>query len=532
MLSIIIPDMLKKLSEESKFKIYLALLSLVGLGFILMVTHKYGAGVSSDAARNLSTAESLLQGKGFVDMLGGPFVLWPPLYPLLLAGLSWLTRWSAFQAGWVLNVILYPLNLWLCGWLFYLIFKEKSLYAFIASLALLFSRSTLRIYANVASEPLFVTFMLIFFCAAAQYFKNDSHSMLWLMFVSAGLATLQRYLGVILIGVGGLVVLFKDGWRGLPRAILPALTAALPIALWGVFHNLPLSGGLFGPRNFGAMYPLENINLSLTKILWWFMPLTPPLDQVMMRPWILIGAFVLLLIIINKRVHWMNWLKSMANGYVWPALIFSVVYFFTLAVTVVTADHLDLTSDRYYVVILPAVLILLFITLDQLVFSHFDFKKPFSTYALAFLILLYFIYPVYSMQGYLREALVLGEPSNYNIANSVDFRTRTVTIEGQKILGNQPTVMLYTNYVNIVWFLFHGHPVQELPFVNPKLSASERAASLRQDDPNWPPQSGYILWYEPNEYHNIASPDDLSAVANLKVLYEGKTGGVYYVQAP
>ena len=213
-------------------------------------------------------------------------------------------------------------------------------------------------------------------------------------------------------------------------------------------------------------------------------------------------------------------------------MIFSVVYFFTLAVSVVTADHLDLTSDRYYVVILPAVLILLFITLDQLIFTHFDFKKPFTGIAQAFLILLYFIYPVYSMQGYLREAWVVGEPSNYNIANSVDFRTRAVTVEGQKILSNQPTVMLYTNYVNIVWFLFHGHPVQELPFVNPKLSASERTASLKQDDPNWPPQSGYIIWYEPNEYHNIASPDDLSAVANLKVLYQSKTGGVYYVQAP
>ncbi len=225
--------MLKKLSEESKFKIYLALLSLAGLGFILLVTHKYGAGVSSDAARNLATAESLLQGKGFVDMLGGPFVLWPPLYPVLLAGLSWLTKFSVFQVGWILNVILYPLNLWLCGWLFYLIFKEKSLYAIVAGLALLFSRSTLRIYANIASEPLFVTFMLVFFFAAARYLKDDSRSMLWLMFISAGLATLQRYLGVILIGVGGLVVLFKDGWRGLPRLILPALTAALPIAVVG-----------------------------------------------------------------------------------------------------------------------------------------------------------------------------------------------------------------------------------------------------------------------------------------------------------
>jgi len=74
--------MLKNISDETKFKIYLMFLSLAGLGFILMVTHQYGAGVSSDAARNLATAESLLQGKGFVDMLGGPFVLWPPLYTL------------------------------------------------------------------------------------------------------------------------------------------------------------------------------------------------------------------------------------------------------------------------------------------------------------------------------------------------------------------------------------------------------------------------------------------------------------------
>ncbi len=524
--------MLKKLSEESKFKIYLALLSLAGLGFILLVTHKYGAGVSSDAARNLATAESLLQGKGFVDMLGGPFVLWPPLYPLLLAGLSWLTKFSVFQAGWILNVILYPLNLWLCGWLFYLIFKEKSLYAIIAGLALLFSRSTLRIYANVASEPLFITFMLIFFFAAARYLKDDSRSMLWWMFISAGLATLQRYLGVILIGVGGLVVLYKDRWRGLHRLLLPALTAALPIAAWGIFHNLPLSGGLFGPRNFGTMLPLENINLSLTKILWWFMPLTPPLDWLMNRPWILIGAFMLLLVIINKRVHWMNWMKSMANGYVWPASIFSVVYFFTLAVTVVTADHLDLTSDRYYVIIMPVVLILLYITCDQLVLSHFNFTKPLARYAAVLLALIYFVYPVYSMQGYLRDALALGEPSNYNIANSVDFRTRIVTVEGQKILANDSSSMLYTNYVNIVWFLFHGHPVKELPFVDPKLSASGRAASLKQNDPNWPPQSGYIIWYEPNQYHNIASPDDLDAIANIKILYQGKTGGVYYVQAP
>ena len=97
----------------------------LGLVFILLTISKYGAGVSSDAARNLSTADSLLAGKGFVDMLGGPFILWPPLYPLLLAGLSLLTKWNTFQAAWYLNVALYPVNIWLSGWLLYVIFKEK-----------------------------------------------------------------------------------------------------------------------------------------------------------------------------------------------------------------------------------------------------------------------------------------------------------------------------------------------------------------------------------------------------------------------
>ena len=159
--------MFNSLSRDAKFRIYLLILSAVGLVLILLTTSKYGAGVSSDAARNLSTADSLLAGKGFVDMLGAPFILWPPLYPLVLAGLSLITRWNTFQSAWYLNVVLYALNVWLSGWLFYRIFNDKPFYAAAAALIILLSRSTLRIYANVASEPLFATFMLLFFFAAA-----------------------------------------------------------------------------------------------------------------------------------------------------------------------------------------------------------------------------------------------------------------------------------------------------------------------------------------------------------------------------
>lgn len=522
--------MFKSLSSEKKFQVYLTLLALAGLTFILLATSKYGAGVSSDAGRNLSTADDLLHGKGFVDFAGAPFVLWPPLYPLLMAGLSLLTKWSVFQSAWYLNVTLYALNIWLSGWLFYLIFKEKLVYAWLGALMILLSRSTLRIYANVASEPLFVTFILIFFFAAAKYLQSNSLRALWLMFIMAGLATFQRYLGVVLFGVGGLVVLYKENWRGVWRSILPVIISALPIGAWALLHNIPISGAPFGPRTFGDMFPLENISLALTKILWWFIPRHPLLEPLLLQPWIILVPIILFLLAINKKNNWLDWFASLKNIYLWPALIFSIVYFFLLAFTVVTSDHLDLTSDRYYVIILPVVLAFLFVTLDKLVFSHFNFNNRMANYAVIAFVGLWFLYPLYAMQGYLRLALARGEPSNYNIANSGYFREMGVVKAAQKILDADPSAALYSNYLNIVWFIYQ-RPVTTLPLVDANLPRDRQVSALPQYYPDWPAQGGYIIWFMPNQYHHIAAPDELAAIANLKLLYRDKSGAIYSVQA-
>jgi len=39
---------------------------------IVIATWRYGAGVSSDAVRNLSAVDSLLAGRGFTDLNGNP----------------------------------------------------------------------------------------------------------------------------------------------------------------------------------------------------------------------------------------------------------------------------------------------------------------------------------------------------------------------------------------------------------------------------------------------------------------------------
>src|SRR5210317_553824 len=94
---------------------YLLAISVAGGGLVLLATSLYGAGVSADAAKNLSTAASLLAGEGFYDHTGSPLVYWPPLYPMILAGISALTGWDVFVSGWYLNVLVMMLNLFLSG---------------------------------------------------------------------------------------------------------------------------------------------------------------------------------------------------------------------------------------------------------------------------------------------------------------------------------------------------------------------------------------------------------------------------------
>ncbi len=80
--------------------------ALVGISLVWAATSKYGAGVSSDSIFYLASADSFAQGKGLLDHEGFPYILWPPLYPVLLGGLQWVTGLPALALGRLLNAAL------------------------------------------------------------------------------------------------------------------------------------------------------------------------------------------------------------------------------------------------------------------------------------------------------------------------------------------------------------------------------------------------------------------------------------------
>ena len=60
-------------------------LGVLGSLLILLATSRYGVGLSPDSASYIAAARSLLAGRGYLDYNGDPMVLFPPLYPTLIA---------------------------------------------------------------------------------------------------------------------------------------------------------------------------------------------------------------------------------------------------------------------------------------------------------------------------------------------------------------------------------------------------------------------------------------------------------------
>ena len=101
--------------QKNRYWIFLACLAFAIMIVGGIATSHYGSGVASDSVKYMAVAQNLLDGNGLVDHRGSPLLAWPPLYSMLLAGLSFITRLDVFVAGWYFNIFLLGLNLVLSG---------------------------------------------------------------------------------------------------------------------------------------------------------------------------------------------------------------------------------------------------------------------------------------------------------------------------------------------------------------------------------------------------------------------------------
>src|SRR5688500_9217833 len=234
--------------SKSTFWIFLLTLAVIAIILCGVATSKYGAGVSADSTKYLSVAQNLLAGNGLYDHKGAPLLSWPPLYSMILAGLSLLTGLDVFVAGWYFNVFLLGLNVFLSGIIFSRVFSEKPLYAYLASLFVFLSVSALRIHANISSDPFYLTLTLGFLVAIHGYITKRSYTAFGWMVLFSVLGPLQRYVGLAITVTAEIVILVENrkSIRTLLRdGFILGMLSILPIAWWLFVRNVMTYGSLY-----------------------------------------------------------------------------------------------------------------------------------------------------------------------------------------------------------------------------------------------------------------------------------------------
>lgn len=514
------------IKAQKKFAIYLFLLSLSGMMLVYLVTHRFGPGISTDGARYLATAQNLMEGKGFYDYLGLPLTQFPPLYSILIAGTSLFTRMDVFAAAQALNMLTFGLVIWLAGIFFYRIFPNEPLFWYFGSAVFATSLSLLTIASNVLSDLLFLAFTLAFLIAATDMLEKGTTKSILVLGIIAGLSAFQRYAGLVLIITGVMLILFfyrKNLIKGILTAGLFGVFSALPILLWVWFHNYLQTGILFGvrlPPNY-----LGNLQVTIEKAVHWFLPATVT-NIIPLWAMALIG--LLLLVLGNRPADWKQWSSFFFTPYFLPSLVFFILYLCVLIFNISYNEVKWPYMDRIHIIILPALLALIFLTIRELAPSYVRNLSPRTLQTFSVVVfLLWLSFPLYNLQKYLAKAYTQGEMSEYNMYNIPILRDSGIP-EFLKSQPIRPDQKIYSNYEAAAWFLTR-RPITRLPYGDVKEKGVDASEVLKKF-PTWPGKDGegYVIWIDELSFKPyVLAPEQLAERADFQLVYWSKGGEIY-----
>jgi len=495
--------------QTSRWRQYIlpASIAAAGVGLVLVNTWHWGPGLTQDSAIYVSTARSLLAGRGFIGFDGAPLVTWPPLFPLLLAGLGRLGI-EPVKGALVTNTLAYGLVVFLAGIVLARSVRDRALVA-IGTTAVMVSHGFFGAAIFAWSEPLFALLLaLLALSFGTLSGQNPTPTFLAIILLTA-LAPLQRYVGLAMIPASALAILACREVAAKLRiryALLLGLVASLPIGLW-FWRNLRLAGTLSGQRP-GVFAAVGQSGLAISRaILKWFIPGPTA---------VALDAFGVVLVVTGVAVT--VWLAFSAvrrrhgrgPSQVRFALVTLAAYTAAL-LTMVSGEGLTQLERLMAPVFFLAVLLLTTAAerAIELPGRNPKRRRPIRVLVLAVCILS-LVHPVLQLAGATRHDLRFGlggfESREWK-ANQVILWLKAHPLPG-RILSNQPAA---------VYFLA-GTEARMSPQQDDNPERLRRTGAVAKGD--------YLVWFRNVGRPNLMLPEELNRQFGLQMVVSTADGGV------
>ena len=484
---------------------------------IIIITSKYGIGVSPDSACYLSIAENLLKGNGYAIYDLEPAVAWPPLYPTLLAAAAifkiefevWARVFSSLLFGLIIFITTRKVMDQVSGWAL----------AAVAIAGTVLSFPLMHIAKYAWSEPLFVFLVILFLFRLEKSFKHHTWRDVMILSILAALACLTRYIGVTLI-------IFYLLWLSLSKiefrkkaayAFVFLAVSLTPLAIW-LIRNIRLTGNLTGERGEAATTFINNFLHAGDTVSIWFFPALVPADTRI----ILTGVFLILAMAYYFRK---SFKRIISDGFPQVLLVnggFTIVYVLYLLV-VSSLVAFDQIHHRLLAPVYIPFLISLVFAADQTV-NHPDIGKSKTKFVASVLILAWVGYLAYNT----------GVEINTDLRDGAGGYSSTFWQESdlaEYLSQNPPLVKTYSNYPDGLYVL-SGVPASMAPRKHIYRSPDEPTQDIEKLQAELQKTNNVCLaWFTSAKRGFLFEPEELQVSFDITILHEFSDGVLYKVSA-
>ncbi|MHB8133034.1 MAG: hypothetical protein ACYDH1_02320 [Anaerolineaceae bacterium] len=363
---------------------YLILFLLACLAAIMMIYDmEWGPWAFSDSAAYISAARNLVAGNGLSVPTpeGGftPLTLHQPLFPLVLSFFL-LFDIHPFTTTTVLNIACFSLSILFLGTGCYYFSKSK-VFSLVVVILLMWCPQIIENFDGAMSEPLYLFLTILTFFLILVYVEQKHLLILILAALCAGFSILTRYIGVVNLAAG-VIILFGLVQENVRNRFLKtsffAGIAILPQFVWFVF-----SAGSDTPGSRQIIFPdklirtFENFwdGVRITLSAWLPIERTWQINDEI-RTWIVIffGIFILVSLVLatyffwKKKKNFFERFERLIFSAAIIAFIYLLIFFITFAFSSIPPD----INSRTLIPLFPFFLIILYGILFQYPRTHLE----------------------------------------------------------------------------------------------------------------------------------------------------------------
>lgn len=481
----------------------------------------HGLGTSRDSVEYLFTSLSVARGEGFISFLGEPYILWPPLYPILLSLVQIAGGIDPLQAALVLQLITFVWIAILTAWLFSRLFHRNFALAFIGNALAGMGVALTWLFQAVGSDYLFIALTLSMVYLCDVYINSNRLGTVWLMTLVSAFAMLQRYIGIAVLFSGAWIVFHYSRtpvWEKLKRCSLLGFSV-IPIGIWVL--SLPVEAIV---RDAPSSL-FENIHWFTFSILSWFFPEAGLYGHPIRVQFGMWGLW--LGVLAGVLVAWKFRRKPQDGSSIESSLyLFGVIYTILLLAIASLSSFNSLDSRFVSPVYVP--LVVLFLATMETALS-FEFGKA------------KFMQTVFRVVAYIPLLIILGL-SGFQSITAVNLHRQTGWGYTSVDWGNNQVIaywlahkpageyLVFSNYPAGV-AVHAWHTALSSPRRTSHPNAGEAVIPLETYLPSLfeAGKESYLLWIEPNEYTHVYSVGELREIAEVETVYESADGGIYRI---